>query len=592
MYVQDGVTFGNPTEKIMDNEELIENKDEPAAAPAEEKPALTAEEKKAKNGKLMTVITYSLALLCMLLGIFVPLYGNPADGAATDRMLLKYIPGTLNMLLSPIAKKNIIPLPGNGFFFSFPAVDTFSFGALALIIYVLTCLVGLFLLIPVLLGNNKKRTCAVCAYVTEVLAALSTGYFIFTYLSIYAWGDTWYAYNFLIVFCGNVLAMAIQSVYNKGGLGVTKIVLAVLSAIVILFLVPLLSTVPGLGKAFDSLSKALHSGESAAFANGTDYTYGIAALNFTSYFKNSGLGLVDKLFYIIGGIFVCVCLFNFAYDVFAISAGTKYDNQGVLNQNKPMNVIAILRYTLALILAVVSIALLLVSKNVKPGVFLYFATLIVLIQLIFAIVRANVLSSKRKKAVKEDEISVKPDTEPNFHEDIPNDIQPVFSDDEPEFGNGAKASGSPKYVSAEKQTTPNSASTPVFESDDDTDYGYEEETYKPAYLENDYSNDEDEQLVIPGTPEPKQEDRTYVYNYRAVYNGPTDEFMNTLDDSEKIEFVQIFIEKIKGKIKGVPDYRIGQDNSDFFPAVFIRINRVRDIVSTHLLEKLYKQLGK
>ncbi|MDE6850052.1 MAG: hypothetical protein K2J54_01865, partial [Clostridia bacterium] len=77
-----------------------------------------------------------------------------------------------------------------------------------------------------------------------------------------------------------------------------------------------------------------------------------------------------------------------------------------------------------------------------------------------------------------------------------------------------------------------------------------------------------------------------------IYGGATDEFMETLNDNEKVEFVELFIKKSKGKVNGVPDYEIGADNSAFFPAVFVHINRYRNIVSDALMTKMYKQLGK
>ena len=153
----------------MENEELQNNigfdSDAPAttAEPAEDKPVLTPEEKKAKSAKVMTVVTYSIALLCMLAGLFVPLFNFVPEGKVMDRMLLKYVPGVINALLFPFAKKNIIPLPENGFFASVGEPTVFVSEWLALTIYVLICVVALFMLIPVLLGDRNKHTSAVCA---------------------------------------------------------------------------------------------------------------------------------------------------------------------------------------------------------------------------------------------------------------------------------------------------------------------------------------------------------------------------------------------------------------------------------------------
>lgn len=77
-----------------------------------------------------------------------------------------------------------------------------------------------------------------------------------------------------------------------------------------------------------------------------------------------------------------------------------------------------------------------------------------------------------------------------------------------------------------------------------------------------------------------------------VYSGDTDEFLDTLTEKEKVEFVEVFIKKSKGTVNGVPDYHIKGDNADFFPAVFVHINRYRDKLSDALMGKMYKQLGR
>ena len=589
----------------MVNEQLQEN--EQAVPEANEKPALTPEQQKAKNTKVMTVVTYSIALLCMLAGLFVPLFGILSGGKIMDRMFLKYVLGVFNALLFPFVKKDLIPLPENGFFAPLLPTETFSPEMLALTVYILTTVVGLFMLIPVLIGNRNKRTSAICAYVIELFAVLSSGYFIFSVLKEFAWGMPWMCYNLIIVFGGVLLMMAVQSVYNKGGLGVSKIILMVLSALVFFFLLDLGAFIPALGKVFNPLSKALGSGEEAAFTVGTDLIIGINGVKFLTFMKAASSPLL-KVLYIVGGALVIMCLFNFAFDMLEITTNSKFDKNGILNRNKPMSAIAILRYALALALAAALIVMLFIVKGNKPGIYLYAIALIILIQLIFAIVRAAILASKHKKAVKADAIAVKPDEAPQFVDDTVLADEPVFEDEEETTITLATPVYEEKeYVYASAQPTQENKSEDVpmnyALNEEPEEYVEEEETEEPeVFVEEEPEMPEEsaEQLVIPGTPEPnynyapetKTDERTYVYNYRAVYNGPTDEFMDTLNDAEKIEFVQIFLEKTRGKIKGVPEYTIGQDNSDFFPSVFIHINRSREIVSTNLLEKIYKQINR
>lgn len=69
-----------------------------------------------------------------------------------------------------------------------------------------------------------------------------------------------------------------------------------------------------------------------------------------------------------------------------------------------------------------------------------------------------------------------------------------------------------------------------------------------------------------------------------------DSFIDSLSEDEKNEFVNVFIDKNKGAVNGVPDYKIGGDNSEFFASVFKHIVKYRKICSDKLLSKIYRQL--
>lgn len=71
-----------------------------------------------------------------------------------------------------------------------------------------------------------------------------------------------------------------------------------------------------------------------------------------------------------------------------------------------------------------------------------------------------------------------------------------------------------------------------------------------------------------------------------------DTFINSLSGDEKSEFIDVFIDKKFGGVAGVPDYKAGRDNSEFFAAVFSRITKYRKICSDRLLLKIYKQLNR
>ena len=425
----------------MEDQELQENQEfdseqleseqvtDEVSEPEEEQPELTPEQKKAKTKKLVTVIAYSVALLYMLAGLFVPLFRfenivgfeDIATTSLLDRMFLKYVPGVFNALLFPLAKKDIIPLPENGFLFTLKVAGEtakFSTQMLALTVYVITCVLGLIMLIPILFGDSSKRGYAVCAYVVEVLAALSVGYFVFFNLHnpTIAWGAS---YSFIIVLAGVLLAMAVQSICNKGSLGVSKIVLLVLSVLVFIFLVNVRVFPESVRKVFNSVSKAFGCGESAAFSQTLEE--GIGGLGFVAALKSGAeLGITQKIFFVVAGLLTCLCLFNLAFDTLEIVTNSKHDKDGVICRNVVMNICAIARYLVALLLAIVSIVLLFIIKDTKPGLYLYLVTAVVLIQLIIAIVRAAVIASKYKKATQE---------ETDEDEDEETDIDPEYSDE-------------------------------------------------------------------------------------------------------------------------------------------------------------------
>jgi len=100
-----------------------------------------------------------------------------------------------------------------------------------------------------------------------------------------------------------------------------------------------------------------------------------------------------------------------------------------------------------------------------------------------------------------------------------------------------------------------------------------------------------EPTTVQTTNEQVVQNRTVVYNVQNVYNGPTDVFMNSLTDEEKIEFHSTFILKQKGNFSFLPDYEIGGNNQDFFAAIFIYLGKFRNVLSTNLLNKIYIHLN-
>jgi hypothetical protein len=141
-----------------------------------------------------------------------------------------------------------------------------------------------------------------------------------------------------------------------------------------------------------------------------------------------------------------------------------------------------------------------------------------------------------------------------------------------------------KYVYPSNETTESASQSAVYKQET-----YNEQPAKPVqapvYTESTtYSSTQTQS-------DNKAPDQTYVYNVRSIYHGPTDKFMDTLTDEEKIEFHQVFVEKSKGTLPRIPDYVIGGNNKDFFPQIFIYLGKFRNMLSPNLLAKIYKQLN-
>jgi hypothetical protein len=107
----------------------------------------------------------------------------------------------------------------------------------------------------------------------------------------------------------------------------------------------------------------------------------------------------------------------------------------------------------------------------------------------------------------------------------------------------------------------------------------EEPVYKPYVnpYTNNYANDKPSSNIKIPSANP--------YNKPAQVNH--DRFFESLSNSEKEEFDNIFIKKIFGENKRLPQYTIGGDNKEFFNKVFIFIGRYRSVISENLLSKIY-----
>lgn len=553
------------------------------------------EKKKNKTRKVIATTTYFIALLCLLAGLFVPLF-NCVDGVEMpERMMFRYLPSMFNGIFG----KEVIKISGD-YFLPFHFIDgKFDFMSLVGVLYAIVCVIALIMLIPVLLGSKKKNTSARCALGVEVLAMLVT----LTYIAYKAYFLVsehvleWTDYNFLIAFGGVLLMAIIQTISSKGGIGVSKVIGLVLTVIAVIALLDITLFIPKLADPLgDKAGLLILNGGEGEAAGAMLGTTGIAMLldakgtgeNFKLLFelykadKKLGVNFLLEIFVEVFVIaIVLLTVVNLVFDVIGLSTGKKYKKDRSPCKNGASNTFALVRYILTFLFALTIILIAFLAKDFqyKVGIYLWVFAGILLVSIINAAVRTAVDNARYKKG------ALAPTAEAQQRmvlSDPAFAAQPLpVAEEFEEPVQEAEAAYEPLPV---VDDTPAYEPLPVV---DDTP------AYEPLPVVEAEPEEETAPVVEPlSAPLEQPEEPEEVTRTVYIYGGATDEFMDTLTDNEKVEFVELFLKKSKGTVNGVPDYQIDGDNSDFFPAVFVHINRYRNIVSDALMTKMYKQLGK
>lgn len=570
------------------------------------------EKKKNKTKKVIATTTYFIALLCLLAGLFAPLFQFDKSNLS-ESMMFRYLPSMFNGIFG----KEIIPL-GSYFLPFMPTFEgKFNFAALIGLLYAVVCVFALVMLIPILLGSKKKNSSARCALGVEVLAMLVTLTYIASVVynivegGVLAWSD----YNFLLAFGGSLLMAIIQTVSSKGSIGVSKVIGLVLSVIGVIAILDITLFIPKLGEPLTNLSDKVKGGFAPSFFSLFELpTLGITGINMLidfkgtiANFKNFSEGKMgsDELSLDIGKtngiiliviyvLLILVALFtiiNLVFDVIGLSTGKKYKKDRSPCKNGLSNTFALVRYILTLLFAA---AIIIISYAVQDlglhvGIYLWLLVIVLFISMINAAIRTAVDNARYKKgtvAPSEEAQQKMVLTDPAFATERLPVVEEFEEESEPEY---------------ERLPVVEEFEEPVQETEPAYEPAYEQRLpvvdKTPAYAEPYVEPETVEPEVVEATPvveplsaplEVPEEPTPTVY----IYGGATDEFMETLTDNEKVEFVELFLKKSKGKVNGVPDYKIDGDNSEFFPAVFVHINRYRNIVSDALMTKMYKQLGR
>jgi hypothetical protein len=545
-----------------------------------------------KTNKGAAIATYVIALVCLLAGIFAPLYGT--SGSITERMLFLRLPGAINSALGKTVLSVSWAKPFTELYRTQIFGASVNIYAWTTLLYAAITVVGIFFLIPVIAGKKTKHTSATCAYIIETATVLVLSVYI-----IFKMSETtlagWSNLGILLAFAGSLIILILQAFINKKNLGLTKFFLLLLSSIAILALYDITLWITALATPITNLANAISS--EVAFCQGSSGIY---------YFVNNilniqnigstlgGLDMSNKVLYLAITLTVALVMINYFVDLIGIASSSKRDSKNHLKKNSGSKVFGLIRYALELIAAFITIIMLLIVKG-KIGVYLYLVLIIALIEFIYAIARLyhNKYISRCNQAderiqINDDDITSEQPAE---------EIDVVYAEEKKE----ESVSPAPAPVEEETKEEPKQDEVEAVEEHEEEQMTIdvqpepapaEEVVEEPVSEEKNVQPEEQPApVVVPEADTVTEKTHTIVYNVKTVYNGPTDEFIETLTDSEKIEFAKVFIEKSKATLPNIPDYEIGGNNSEFFHAIFIYLAKFRNILSSNLLSKIYKYLN-
>ena len=520
-----------------------------------------------KPNKYLLLVTYLIAVVCLLLGLFLPFWGD-------KEILALQLPAALNAT----ANRTLISV-GNDLALKYPislfgtSVRTDMMGVFALL-YTVVTLFSLVLLIPVGISTKKGTpTASVLMRIAETAAVLVTSLYVVIALQQQCTsidlgeGLKYFSYGIAVAYLGNLLALAIQNIACKKVRGIVNTIVVILALIAVVALYNLTKFISALGNL--PLAPVLVGMAEEIGADGISF---VTALFDGSLFNSLSVlpDVKNKALYCIIAAVALIVIVNYIIDVIFYSTNTK----------KVGRIFNIARYVLQLVVAICLIITVLICKY-KIGIMLIVIAAIAVVQ---ALINLPYLIKELKKS--ENGEPAEPATQEEGANAIGTEelttvqeLQPVA---EPVL-----------MESNEQYDQPQPQPIPVDED------GWDEPLSMEALQDVEPTIEPDVAPVPRQSSAPERssyntyspEVKTQVYTINTIYGGPVDDFMRKLTNDEKIEFAMTFIEKSKGNIGNIPDYVIGGNNRLFFSCVFIYLGRIRGLISDGLLNKMYKELN-
>lgn len=505
----------------------------------------------ADKGKIFIVATYFLAVLSLMAGLFAPLYDAQTGAGLAGRLMIKYLPSDLSDVLYPFTGRTLFAdLP----WFINAAAGRFDVFALLRLILALLTVLSLIFIIPVCAG--KRRTSARAAFFIEIAGALVSSLYLALNLLFISLGlEKTVQYNVLIVTFGCIAVAAAQAIFLKGRVAVFKTVGVVIWLAAALVLTDVATVIPPLISPINSLSTSI--GLSPVFiAQLPTAAHPLYVSAFQAYRLKellSGFGILQLAVFLLILALNVIVAFNLFAEIAALCAGRKRSEKGRHDTNYGGNIFALLRYATAFLLAATLTAVGILYPAYAPGLYLYALDILLTVALLCAILRLALCKVKAPKSIKKSPAtaanekrneSANTATEPQIIEHIPEKRE---------------------QIPAEPITLPPTSSEPII---------LPPPAPAPPALPTVTPAEED--VIITTAPEQTNYDE--------------DNFVKTLNDGERAEFYDVFIERSQKETSCLPEFVPGEDNSDFFLSVFVHLNRMRDICSDALLDKIYAMI--
>lgn len=586
--------------------------------PAVEETAVQPETTAKKPGKLFIILSYTLALVSLLAALFVPIF----YGKMFIQILLASV--------APIVKLFGVEIPASayGTFFISGLVPTAQ-SVIYLGIMVAT-LLALIMLIPVIAGKAKKGTNLRCAFAAEFIAFnFISAYVIFEMLYF---AGTWQDWALLIPLGVIALVMSAQSIKYKGGLGVAKFIIFLLATMTLFTLFDIVAFIPALESPLNALA-GLIGAQGATFidvnSSAFDFVFFIQNLcNGTLSFANPATqtaAFIRQLAYI---IVPAIITLSVIIDYIGLIAGNKTRKNGEPNPHKGWFVVAAIRYSLIILLIAACVVLSFVLEGFgKVGIYIYLTAIFVLLAFIVEIVRYCVGKSKVKaykaaqyEIFKNEKIVIQDESlaENNDEEGLEQPVEEAQQTNM--FGDEPVAAAQPVAESVEteptesvgeqlsildaetidevEEETPAEVVEPVAEAEvveaaqaEEVQSVAEVEEVEEAQPTAETETVEEVETVEP-TPAVNLFGETIESEKAKEEKKSIDPFVDKLTDEERAQFFDVFVNRNVGKFSSIPVYKLNENNADFFPAVFVHINRMRDLCSDSLLAKIYREIGK